>query len=151
MFTTVTHTLAAQCILLYRYSTLRENWLCRQIGMSYDCDTLSMQAQGVEVTSKLVSNINLVQEAQKVSKTAADEQPVSKLETPDAEPLFENNTAGLLSETLSASAKSAEHIFCAEDPNVFVYCLSSKVDSIQQAMTALNKQVWQLSSHLKLL
>lgn len=64
----------------------------------------------------------------------------------NAEPLPESASVDESPASLSVSAESSEHIFSAEEPDVFIYTLSMSGDSVQQALAALKKQVGMFSS-----
>ncbi len=64
----------------------------------------------------------------------------------NAEPLPESASVDEPPASLSVSAESSEHMFSVEEPNVFIYTLSLRGDSVQQALAALKKQVGMFSS-----
>ena len=110
---------------------------------------MSLQAQGVEVTKRPCASTKQSSGAVQVpSDDAVDEQSGSAGASPVAEATLDSQDADSSPNTLPAdssdnaatlSAEASDHIFCAEEPNVFVYSLSSTGNSIQEAMAALNR------------
>ena len=104
----------------------------------------SWQAQGVDVVSdrKRIAHLTTQHAFEELEEVAVDEQSQEHgQEQAGAASEPEQQTRDLQPDTPALTAEPSEADSFVQEPNVLVYQLSAKDDSIHQALAALSKQV----------